>query len=110
VISLKAKPTFAKVVDIPVPGEDVPLKLRMEFKHMSKDAFKAWSDPERIAQRVAQGTTDAQIVMECASAWYDVDQPFTEAALNDFFQDYHAAAYAITTAYMTELGKVRSGN
>lgn len=108
-ISLKIKPTFRKTVEIAVPGDDAePLRIAFEFKHMPKDEFKSFTSQERIAQR--EGKPEGQLIMEVASAWYDVDQPFTEEALNRFCMDYHGAGYAVISTYVAELSKVRTGN
>ncbi len=104
-LKLNPAPTFKAKVGIPVPGQDKPEEIVCIFKHMTRDAFAAFGDPVEAKSR-----TDVESLMAIMAGWDGVDAEFSADAVAMVVQQYHGAAFAITSAYIAELTKARLGN
>lgn len=104
-LRLQPNPTFRAKVGIPVPGQEKPEEIVCVFAHMTRDEFAAFASPE-----AAVGRTDAESLARIMRGWDGVDAEFSADALALLCQQYHGAAYAISTAFVAELTKARLGN
>jgi hypothetical protein len=110
-LRLKPNPTFKAPVTIPVPGGP-DLTITVEYKHMTKDAYKAFIDGER---KTVPARPDEDAIMDIASGWSDVELEEGPAAFNkdnvrDLCQQYHGAGAAIVEVFVNELTQYRRGN
>jgi len=104
-LKLQPNPTFRAEVGIPVPGQPEPVKIWCVFAHMDRDEFRAFAAPEASASR-----SDAQSLQRILRGWEGVDAPFSEEAVAKLCQQYHGAAFAISSVFVQELTKARLGN
>ncbi len=104
VFSLTAPPTFAATVDVPRPGDE-PAKLRLIFRHKTKEDLNAWLDSGKDAK------SDAEWVGVIVAGWEGVSAEYSPEALAVLFSNYHRPAVeAIVDKYLSELTEVRRGN
>jgi hypothetical protein len=106
-LSLKANPTFMAKVGIPVAG-GAPVDVEFTFKHRDREQLDKY-----LAELKAMGTdsidNDVAIVLKVATAW-ELDEPFNEANVRIFIENYHKAPWVIAQAYITELMQAKAGN
>lgn len=102
-LKLIANPTFLAKVEIPAPGGAVSIKI--EFKHMTKDAYAAFLKEDAKAQRSNEDT-----IMEIAVGWANVEGEFTRENVAELCQQYHAAPRAIVETFVRELTQYKLGN
>jgi hypothetical protein len=98
-LSLKAAPTFACKVGIPVHGGE-PAMVEFTFKHRTKDDFQKWLAVER---------EDVDAILEMAEGW-DLAEPLDKENVGVLVQNYSGAAKAIFNKYFDELVQARLGN
>lgn len=104
-LKLIPSPTFRAKVGIPVPGQETLEYITCEFKHMTRDAFRVFSE------RVTAGDVgELESLMEMLVGWEGVDMPFSRDAVASLIQAYHGAAYVIAQDYARELTAARMGN
>lgn len=97
-------PTFPGTATIAVPGDE-PEKLRLVFKHKTRD------DAQAFFERAAKAEEpESKLLLEIVAGWEDVDEPFSEDAMRRLLQNYHNAPQAIFEAYTAELSGARRGN
>jgi len=104
-LKLQPNPTFKAKVGIPVPGEEKPAEIVCVFAHMTRDEFRDFAAPEASATR-----RDADSLARILRGWEDVDVPFSADAVEQLCQQYHGAAFAISSVFVQELTKARLGN
>lgn len=104
-LKLNPAPTFRAKVGIPVPGQDQPEQIVCIFKHMTREEYRRFSDPEALSQR-----SDAETLMAILAGWEGVDEPFSTDAAARLAQAYHGAPFVIAAAFAAELTKARLGN
>jgi hypothetical protein len=102
-LKLIAAPTFNAKVEIPTPSGAVSIKV--EFKHMTRDAYKAFINAEREIVR-----SDEDAIMDIAIGWTGVDAEFSRESVAELCQQYHAAPKAIVEAFINELTQARTSN
>lgn len=102
-LKLKPDPTFVTAVKIPAPTGEIAIKV--EFKHMSKDAYLAFLKAEPEKQR-----SDEDTILDIATSWIGVDGEFNRENIRELCQQYHGAATAIVQTYIRELTQARVGN
>lgn len=102
-LKLIAAPTFTAKVEIPAPGGAVSIKI--EFKHMTRDAYRAFINAEREIVR-----SDEDAIMDIAVGWTGVDAEFNRESVAELCQQYHAAPRAIVEAFITQLTQSRQEN
>ena len=100
---LQPNPTFKAKVPITIPGQDKPALVEMEFRHMSREAVKAFF--EGIA-----GKSDADALSEIVAGWSGVDQAYSAEALAVMLDNYLSAAAAIYETFRRELFEARAKN
>jgi hypothetical protein len=103
VLKLKASPTFTTPVTIPSPDGDITIKV--EFRHMTKDAYSAFIEAERTKDR-----GDKEALMDIMAGWHEVDTPFSAEAVGELCQQYHAAAGAIVSTFIEQLTQYKRKN
>lgn len=101
-VKIVASPTFKATVDIPSAGGQT-VSIEFEFKHKTRTAFLAWAKPD-----VPQANEDA--VLEIASGWTDIEDPFNRDSLTILFENFQAAPTAICEKYAQELLLGRAKN
>ena len=104
-LRLQPNPTFRAKVGVPVSGQEKPEEIVCVFAHMTRDEFREFAAPE-----VANARTDADSLNRILRGWEGVDAEFSADALALLCQQYHGAAFAISSAFVAELTKARLGN
>lgn len=102
-LKLVANPTFIAKVEIPAPGG--PVSIKMEFKHMTRDAYNEFIKADAEAPKSNQET-----IMEVAVNWFNVDGEFNKENVEQLCQQYHAAPKAIVETFVRELTQYKLGN
>jgi hypothetical protein len=105
-LTLASEPTFTASVAIPVPGASAPVPFRVTFKYRTRDELEAHIKHTRDH---ADEIDDVELVLGVAEGW-ELDEPFNKENVAKLLQKYHAAAQAITVAYIDELTKARVKN
>lgn len=100
-LTLKADPTFTLPVKVPVAGKGVST-INVTYRHRRKKELA-----EFMSTRAEK--TDLETVMDCAVGW-DLDEPFSEAQVEELLEINVGAAVAIYKSYCDELRGVREGN
>lgn len=100
-LKLVAEPTFKSKVAIPVAGGRSE-EVEFEFKHRTRTDLAKWMEG-------AKDRTDADSVMGTVIAW-DLEDKFTKANVERLLENYHGAARAIASTYLSELMALRLGN
>jgi len=104
---IKANPTFEATVKIPTPeGEQ---SLTLVFKHKTRQQVKEFFAAV-AAEEQGDGAQEGARMCELIEGWKDVDAPFSQAAISDLVQNYHAAPSAIFEAYIGALTQAKQGN
>lgn len=102
--SLTPPATFAATVDIPRPGSE-PAKLRLTFRHMTKEELNAWVASSK------ETPSDAEWLGAIVVGWEGASVDFSPEALALLVNNYHQPAVeAIFDKYLSELTEVRRGN
>lgn len=102
-LKIQANPTFNARVEIPTP--DGPVAIKMVFKHMDTDTYNEFIKREAELQR-----SNEDAILDIAEGWSGVDGDFTRENIATVCKQYHAAAGAIVTAFITELTQAKAGN
>src|ERR1043165_3294652 len=102
-LKLRPDPTFVTAVKIPAPTGEIAIKV--EFKHMTKDAYLAFLKAEPEKER-----SDEDTIMDIAVGWIGVDAEFTRENVRELCQQYHAAPRVIVETFIRELTQNRLGN
>ena len=108
-LKIKANPTFAAKVKITVPGEVTPAVLDVVFRHRGGKALADWW--QGAAQKpVADALSE---VIETVGGLHNEAGEavaYTDAALIQVLDQYHAAGGELLDAYFRELTESRSKN
>jgi hypothetical protein len=102
-LKLQANPTFTTAVVVPTPEGEV--RIKVEYKHMTKDAYTAFVKAEAEKAR-----SDEDAIMDIAQGWTGVDGDFTRENVAKLCQQYHAAPRAIVETFIRELTQFKLGN
>jgi CO dehydrogenase/acetyl-CoA synthase alpha subunit len=102
-LKLVADPSFTSAVKIPTPSGEVAIKV--EYKHMTKDAYDAFVRDEAKNPR-----SDEDAIMDIAKGWHGVEGEFTRENVRALCQVYHAAPRAIVETFIRELTQHKLGN
>jgi hypothetical protein len=100
-LKLKADPTFVAEVPVPIPGGR-PANVKFTFKHRTKDDAAAFFEAHK-------DDLDVKFLMEIAVGW-ELSDAFNAENVAVLMQNYHGAARAIFSTYVTELAGARLGN
>lgn len=100
-LQLKAAPTFAAEVPIPVAGGE-PVKVSMTFKHRTKTELDDFI-------KAREQKTDAESFMEMVTGW-ELEDQFTEASVKELLENYIGAAMATFLTYVDELVQAKRKN
>jgi hypothetical protein len=98
-LRLQASPTFKAKVGIPVPGEKRH-EITVTFNHMTREAFNTFD--------FTSGEIDG--LMKIVAGWDGVEAEFSRETLAQLCNVYPGSAYAIGSAFATELHGQRLGN
>jgi hypothetical protein len=110
------KPTFKATVHITVPGEAAPAAIELEFRHLGRQALRAWVERGRAPNPDGSLPTDVQWLGEVVAGWAGpVDEagapaPFTTDAFAALLDAYAAAAREIYDGYVQALSEGRAKN
>jgi hypothetical protein len=108
-LKIKANPTFSAKVKITIPGESTPAVLDVVFKHRGGKALADWW--QSSAQKpVVDALSD---VIESIAGLHDEAGEavaYTDAALIQLLDQYHAAGPELLDAYFRELTESRAKN
>lgn len=95
-LKVSANPSFWAPVEISVPGEQKPQLVQIKFKHLDRDAAKAFIES-------VEGKTDLEILTQIIEDWKGVDTPYSESVLQQLLQNYPASGAEIYISYQREL-------
>ena len=99
--SLKAAPTFKKIVDLPVHGSGFA-PVEFEFKHRTKDELNAWLEG-------IETKSDADVLVDCVAGW-DLKDKCTAASFELLIQNYAGSGKVIVQGYIDEILQARRKN
>ena len=102
-LKLKPSPTFKATVNIPT--HDGPMPVEFEFKHMTREQFAKFLEAEPDKKR-----SDEEAIGEFVCGWSGIDAPFSQEALAELVQNYHASARAMFDVYISELSQAKAKN
>lgn len=102
-LKLKADPTYFAKVEIPTPNG--PVDIKVQYKHMTRDEYKAFVDAE-----IGKTRGDEATLMDIMAGWSGVDSDFSKEAVDELCQQYHAAPRAIVEGFIYSLTQSRLGN
>jgi hypothetical protein len=102
---LKLKPNATFTVPVTIPAPDGDQTIKMEFKHMTKDAYAAFVKAEKEKER-----SDEDAIMDIAVGWHGVEGDFNRENLREVCQQYHGAASAIVQTFIRELTQATAKN
>lgn len=98
-LKVQPDPTFTAPVEIPTHlGVET---IKMEFKFRTEDELKEWSD----ANADKPDRPNADVIMEAAVNWSEVDRPFDRENIETVCKNYPHAAVRILETYFKELRK-----
>lgn len=101
--SLTAKPTFAAVVPIPVPG-DLAADVLFTFKGRTREQLQGFMESTRDTERLK-----LDIVMDMVAGW-ELEDPFDREHVEKLLENYLGAYQAIYETYLRELTEARAKN
>lgn len=102
-LTLDPAPTFWSKVTIPTP--EGPVDIKVKFKHMDKDEYKAF-----VAAEAEKARSDEDAIMDIAEDWREVGGPFDRENVAKLCNKYHAAAGAICEKFVLDLTQAKLGN
>lgn len=102
-LKLTPSPTFWAKCDISIPGADKPARIEVEFRHLGKEAIKAYFDG-------LDGKTDNEALAEIITGWKGVDAEYGNDTLAALLDAYPAAALELFSAYKREAIEARIKN
>lgn len=108
-LKLNPNPTFCADVRISVPGEETPATIRMEFRHNTMDAMKAWWDGNEN-RPVAEALDDLIVSWDSVTDDQGAQVGYSKLLLANLLANYPAASSEIVSAYLRELTASRVKN
>lgn len=100
-LSIIAKPTFKKKVDIPAAGGET-IEVEFVFKHRTKTQLD-----EFVKSRAEK--SDVESFLEMVGGW-DFAEEFSDTAAETMLDNYIGAALPVYQAYITELVQAKAKN
>lgn len=97
--------SFEVPVQIPVPGKDKDVVIRVKFKYLDRDELKDYLD-----SLSAEGKRDDDALGEIVLGWKGVDAEYSEDNLRVLLRKYPMAAASFFTAFQKEALKAKAGN
>lgn len=102
-------PKFVHDVSLTVPGKKDPVKVSVTWRHKTQDEYKAWiASASDFAKDGGGGDVGFLGLVMCD--WSGFDHPYSQTALADVLQNYHAAGREFLDAYRTGLVESRAKN
>lgn len=92
---LQPNPTFTARAEISVAGEAKPAQIEAEFKHLGREALRAYFE-------ALDGKSDLDALAEILVGWKGVDEPYSVAALEVLLDNYPSAALGFFDAFRRE--------
>lgn len=100
---IQPNPTFWAKVAISIPGQDKPAQIEVEFRHLGREALKAYFDS-------LEGKTDSDALLEIVVNWRGVDTAFSRDAFGSLLDGYPTAAMSLFEAYRREVIEAKGKN
>jgi hypothetical protein len=100
---LTPNPTFKAKVLLSVPGQEKPIPVEVEFKHLDNDALLAYYE-------TLTAKTNAAGLMDIIVSWSGFDAGFSSESLDTLLKNYPTAAGELYTAYRRELMESKTKN
>ena len=100
-LKLKADPTFAAPVSIPLAGGGF-VDVMFTFKHRTKTELDAFIQSRK-------GKTDVESFMECVESW-ELEDDYTVENVTELLENYIGAALATYRVYVKQLYEAREKN
>jgi uncharacterized protein YdgA (DUF945 family) len=100
---LQPKPVFWAKVQINIAGELKPADISIEFKHLGREALKAFFEG-------LEGKTDAEALGEIITNWKGVDAEFDDDNFAALLDNYPSAAMSLFEAYRREALEAKAKN
>jgi len=108
-LKIKANPTFLAKVMITVAGESTPAVVDVVFRHKSAKAMADWWK-DAAKKPVAAALNEIIVSINGLHDEQGNAVAYSEAALIQFLDEYHAAGAELLDAYFQELTESRAKN
>jgi hypothetical protein len=108
-LKIKANPTFLAKVLITVAGEAMPAAVDVIFRHKSAKALTDWWK-DAAQKPVAAALSTVIVSIDGLHDEQGNAVAYSEAALIQFLDEYHAAGAELLDAYFRELTESRAKN
>lgn len=100
---LNPNPTFNAKVQLSVPGQDKPVSVEIEYKHLSRPQIKKYFDG-------LEGKTDAEALSEIILGWKGIDAEYDSDTLQALLDNYPTSGGELFEAFRKELMEARRKN
>ena len=92
-LKINPDPTFTAVVEVTVPGQDKPEKLKLSFKYRGKKEIVEFFKNN-------EGRKETDVFMDIVAGWDGaVEAEYTKENVESFLNNYPAAASDIILGY-----------
>ena len=103
-LKLNPNPVFDADVQITVPGKPKPESVKLTFKVLPKNEFRALLKSLTKEITADDGTvrvevTDDELVAKVVAGWAGIESEFSAENLQTFLDSYPAAAWDIINSY-----------
>ncbi len=105
---LAPNPTFRATVRVTVPGAE-PMPIEFEFRHKTRTGLAEWL--KGVSKK-----SDMELAREFVVGWSNVineagdQEPFSYDALQNLFENFHAASVEVYAGYLKALTESRAKN
>jgi hypothetical protein len=100
---LEPNPTFWAKVQLSIPGQEQPVEIEVEFKHLGREGLKGYYDA--LGKK-----TSAEGLAEIVMNWRGVDAEFSRESLEKLLANYPAAAGEFYDTFRRELLESKAKN
>lgn len=103
--SLDELASFWATVEIPVPGREEPLRLEVEYEHLSREEAQDYFEWVREAN-----PKEVDALLKLVRNWRGVQQEFNPGMLERMLGKLPASGAALLEGFQRELFKARAKN
>lgn len=100
---LQPNPSFIAKCPLTVPGQDRPVVVDVEFKHLSRPQLKEFFDG-------IKDKSDIEALGEIMLSWKGIDAAYSQESLEKLVNNYPTAAGELFETFHRELMEARRKN